>query len=42
MTWGGSPDARATPWSRNVSRNEPGRGAGLRTRASAPQWYLKR
>jgi len=31
--WGASPDPRATPW----SRNEPGQGAGLRTRASAPQ-----
>jgi len=35
--WGGSPDPRATPWSRLMSRDEPGRGAGLRTRASAPQ-----
>src|ERR1700683_2668578 len=31
--WGGSPDPRATP----RSRKQPGRGAGLRTRASAPR-----
>src|SRR5208282_3396673 len=35
--WGGSPDPRATPWSRSKS----GRGAGLRTRASAPHWATK-
>jgi len=33
LWWGGSPDPRATPW----SRSKPGQGAGLRTRASAPQ-----
>jgi len=31
--WGGSPDPRATSW----SRHEPGQEAGLRTGTSAPQ-----
>ena len=35
--WGGSPDPRATPW----SRCKPGQGAGLRTGAPAPHWFIE-
>jgi uncharacterized membrane protein YphA (DoxX/SURF4 family) len=35
VRWGGSPDPRATPWSR-YEHSKPGQGAGLLTSASAP------